>query len=248
MFKYISVLLSTCVLVTSSDATVADYLQQTHVQMSLPITEMVHVVLGNQSADMDSIVSSIAFASANRELGLFVPLINIQHSELPLRRDVMHLFEMLQIDSSTLLYKEDLPLLQKLAEQECLRVTLVDHNQLAPNQEFLKKYVERIFDHRPDANDAYPLLIEKRIMPTKSNATLIAENLQQCSPEEALLLLSAILLDTKNLNNVTEKDMAMAERLKELAGVNVDALYATLFEKAAVCREFNCRPAAQARL
>jgi exopolyphosphatase len=241
MFKLFLVFVSILAfaLSLSLNAKVADYLQTTHAQMrALKINErlphkMVHVVLGNQSADMDSIVSAIAFASASRDHGFYVPLINIQSDELSLRRDVLYLFETLGIDRGSILYKEDLPFLQKFAEQGYLRVTIVDHNHLAPDQEFLKDYVERIFDHHQDENDAYPHLEEKRVMRVKSNATIIAERIcNSCSQEEAYLLLSAILLDTKNLKDgSTENDIAMAKRMRECAGVDSDLLFDILSEQ-----------------
>ncbi len=200
--------------------------------------EIIHVVLGNQSADMDSIVSAIAFAYANAKNGFYVPVINILRDELPLRGDVLHVFETLQINPNTLLYQEDLPFLRKLAQQGCVGITLVDHNRLAPDQEYFTDYVERIVDHHKEEAGNYPCMpaTEKLITKAGSNATLIAEKIMATtdiqSPQLAYLLLSAILLDTGNLTKhdvTTEKDIATAIALKaKAASYFHDELYTIL--------------------
>lgn len=216
----------------SPQNSISNYLANIHAEIialrkseKLP-TKTLHIVLGNQSADMDSIVSAITFAYANAEKGCYIPIINIPRDELLLREDVLHVFEILKIDSHSLLYQEDLSFLQKLAKQGCVLVTLVDHNRLAPDQEIFAEYVERIIDHHKEEKIHYPLMkeSEKLIATTGSNSTLIAEqvllNSDSCSPQTACLLLSAILLDTRNLNNkgvTSEKDIAIASVLKEKA-------------------------------
>jgi len=234
---FLSIFLSHSLSAAVIDYSVAHYLQHIHSELEAFQEQqeglMVHLVIGNQSADMDSIVSAIAFASANKNRGLYVPLINIPRHDLSLRKDVIYVLNSLQIDPKTLLYKEDLPFLQTLAERGFLRVTLVDHNRVAPDQEFLKCVVERVIDHHHDENDVYPFLEEKRVMQTKSNATLVAELiLPCCSSEEAYLLLAAILLDTNNLRSTTEDDSTMAALLKKRAGVpDTDPLFDILSKK-----------------
>lgn len=210
----------------------ARYLKWTHSKMRAiergerPL-ETVHIVIGNQSADMDSIMSAIAYSYSNGYRGLYVPVINIPKEELPLRGDVEYVLKTIQIDPGTFLYQEDLPFLLKLANDGCLRVTLVDHNRLSPDQDFFKDYVEQIIDHHQDEKDCYPLLLEeqKKIVKIGSTSTLIAqmilEQKGQLSSQEAYVLLSAILLDTRNLTNqdvTTEEDRRIATLLKQKAG------------------------------
>lgn len=200
--------------------------------------ELIHVVLGNQSGDMDSIVSAITFSYVNRTKG-YIPVINIMREDLILRGDVLYVFERLNIDPDTLLYQEDLQFLLKLAEKGKVRITLVDHNHLAPDQEAFENYVELIVDHHKDEEVLYPLLREKEkvIAAVASNSTLIGELIllgapQESSPEVAYLLLSAILLDTRNLTNtliMTERDIEIATQLKEKAeGYYDETLFDTL--------------------
>lgn len=200
-------------------------------------TETIHMVLGNQSADMDSIASAIILSYSKSYEGLYVPVINIPRDELPLRGDVLYVFETLKIDPASLLYQEDIPFLLKLADQGYARITLVDHNHLAPDQEVFDNFVEKVIDHHKDENISYPLMknSEKLIGKVGSNSTLIAELILSASPEAcssqmAYFLLSAILLDTKDLNDndvTTKKDIVIANLLKDKAGEYYDN---TLFE------------------
>ncbi len=181
----------------------------------------IHIVLGNQSGDMDSISSAIALSYWGMKKIFHLPVINILRDEMPLRGDVLKVFKTLKIDPHKLLYKEDLPFLLSLAEKKSLSLTLVDHNRLAPSQEDFKECVVKIVDHHHDENIDYPLLVEKHIKPVGSNSTLIAQmilssSIESCSPEVAHLLLSAILLDTENLLNkavTTDEDITFANLL-----------------------------------
>ncbi len=218
----------------SQQPSISSYLKSIHTQITslkesgeLP-KETIHVVLGNQSADMDSIVSAITLSYANSKKGLYVPVLNIPRDDLSLRRDVLYVFETLKIDPNSFLYQEDLPFILNLAKQGFIRITLVDHNRLAPDQVALEKYVERIIDHHKEEKSLYPLMKEdeKLITTMGSNSTLVAEKILSSNPDSisqdsAYLLLSAILLDTKDLKNedvATEKDIAIGSLLKEKAG------------------------------
>lgn len=216
----------------ATEESLSNYLKQVHGDLkSLRESgkypkETIHLVLGNQSADMDSIASAIALAHAKSSQGFYVPIINIPQEDLCLRADVLHVLATLNIDPLYLLYKKDLDFLQKLAQQGKVRITLVDHNHLTPDQEAFADCVEKIIDHHVEENCLYPLLDnkEKTIVKTGSNATLVTKELlseTHLSSQDAYLLLSAILLDTGNLKNkdtTTKTDTEIASVLKELAG------------------------------
>jgi len=232
---------------TAEHNSINTYLSAIHTEITAlrdnenPPKETIHLVLGNQSADMDSIVSAITFAYSNADKGFYVPVINSPREELPLRGDVQHVFETLHIKPDSLLYQDDLPFLLKLAMQGHIRLTLVDHNLLAHDQKAFENYVERVIDHHKDEQVVYPLMIEGETVIAKagSNSTLIAEgilasNPDRMSPQVAYLLLSAILLDTKDLKNpavTTERDIAIANLLKDRAEDYYTAtLYALLMQ------------------
>jgi exopolyphosphatase len=119
------------------------------------------VVLGNESADLDSIVSAIVYAwflfvssfssssscssSSPPPLPVIVPLVQIPRGELALRSEVVWLFSThLQIDVSSVWFLEELGFLSQLlsssssssspslsSSSPSLNLVLVDHNRLS---------------------------------------------------------------------------------------------------------------------
>ncbi len=190
----------------------------------------IHFVMGNESADLDSIVSSITYAYLlhhEKPNEFYVPLLNIFREEIALRKDILHLFQQLGISSDDLLFLDDQVPLDDLFAQDKLRFTLVDHNILRPRQEHLSDAVERIVDHHADENKQYPLLTEenKTIAIVGSATTLVAEKIFSSSQiamssELATLLIGPILIDTANLQSeekTTERDTNAVQLLQSLA-------------------------------
>lgn len=194
--------------------------------------QKIHFIMGNESADLDSIVSSIAYAYLLTQENpskdeLYIPLLNLYHEELDLRKDTLYLFQRLNISSDDLLFLDDKVPLDQLFSQDRLRLDLVDHNVLRPRQEHLSGAVERIVDHHVDENKTYPLMTEdnKVIAIVGSASTLVAEKMLADSqisitPELATLLLGPVLIDTSNLQSsekTTERDIHVVETLRPLA-------------------------------
>lgn len=205
------------------------------------------MTVGNESCDMDSIVSSLAHAysvsktRSGNELSL--PLMQCNRGDLRLRQDVVWLFKELNIDPDTLVYQDDLTVetLSKIGDHE-LFITLVDHNTPRGLVNKFTSKIVRVIDHHEISVDTpsgsgVDVLIEK----VGSCSTLIAEriigdNIQAVDEKLAVLLLASILLDTGNLKlqeQATEKDRVVAEQLFQRVGVTVDRtqLYPKLFEK-----------------
>lgn len=194
-------------------------------------SETVHFVMGNESADLDSVISSIAYAyllnQKEVEHGeLFIPLINIYREEIALRKDILYLFQLMDISVDNLLFLDDDIPLNTWLDQDRVRLNLVDHNVLRPRQEHLFKIVERIIDHHVDENIHYPLMRaeDKLMAEVGSNTTLVAELLFKdkilISPKFAAFLLAPILIDTSNLTSVektTTRDIRAVEALEILA-------------------------------
>lgn len=192
----------------------------------------IHLVLGNESGDLDSIVSSILYAYFLNYEGdtqcdaLYIPLLNIHRKDLLLRKDVDYLLQLAKIPSNTLLFLDDELPLEKLLQRDRLRLHLVDHNVLRPKQKHLSSTVVSIIDHHADESFSYPLLTpsHKLIEQVGSSATLIAEKIAASrfltlTPEMATLLLAPILIDTYDLQSVektTDRDRAIAAILKAL--------------------------------
>jgi len=208
-----------------------------------PLKE-IHFVMGNESADLDSVVSAIAYAhllnfeNCSQPHQVYLPLLNLQRKDFFLRKDIIYLFDLLNISLEDLLFLDDGIPLEVLLREDKLRIQLVDHNSLNPRQKFLSSVIEGIVDHHKDEEVLYPLMTDKSklIATVGSASTLIAEkfflnNNLHISPELALLLLAPILVDTSNLQSIektTSRDVLAVETLKSLAA---EILPSNFYEK-----------------
>lgn len=198
------------------------------------------IVIGNEAADLDSMVSAILYGqliSACRLPGepIVAAVINCPRTDFVLRTEAVYLFTALGIAVDSLLFIDEIDL-NSLHREGRLNLTLVDHNILCADQEKYADAVVAVIDHHADGglySQAHPRLIE----PVGSAATLVAETMLRDRPElinvqSATLLLGTILLDTVNLDpaaeRVTAKDQTIAARLAEVAGSNTDDLFAKL--------------------
>jgi exopolyphosphatase len=103
-----------------------------------------------------------------------------------------------------------------------LQVTLVDHNEPAVSQAFLKESVVEIIDHHDDVGQGV-VAASQTIAPVGSTATLVAERILTEMPDLideclARLLLGPIVLDTVNFDpsagRCHDKDLQVAGRLR----------------------------------
>ncbi|KAJ4346881.1 Exopolyphosphatase [Didymosphaeria variabile] len=103
-------------------------------------SQKVTIVVGNESADLDSMTCSILFAyirsmapSRNAFTPLYIPIANIPKSAIPLRPEFLELFKHANLDSHYLLTLDDLPELSTIKSKlppENTKWILVDHNAL----------------------------------------------------------------------------------------------------------------------
>ncbi|KAJ0406653.1 hypothetical protein P43SY_009764 [Pythium insidiosum] len=208
----------------------------------------VHVFLGNEAADADSIVSSLVYAylrdhQSQSETVLAVPVLSIPRDELPLRCDVMALFEALGIDTSAMVFVDEFPWEQASSS---LRLTLLDHNALTTKRmpsasESLGDCVVEILDHHADlgvhASAAVrDIAFHGHDALVASTCTLVAERLLASDklPHEhhalsATLLLAVIALDSINFDprakKVTPRDVAAAAELERMAFADKAVLF-----------------------
>lgn len=109
--------------------------------------QKLNIVIGNQSGDLDSIVSSITYAYyANLQHRISnnniqtsakpttIPILNFKESELKLRNDVKYLFDQLQISQSNICFINDVNGFST-QQKENIDLTLVDHNAIESNVE-----------------------------------------------------------------------------------------------------------------
>lgn len=197
--------------------------------MTQPADRMpeVHVIMGNESADLDSVVSSIVRAyqlfMANNDSGIYLPYINICREDLKLRKDVLYLLDQLNIPTEYLSCIDDLITPDAILERQRLNLHLVDHNKLNPKQIHLIGAVTSIIDHHMDSEEFYPRMIFKEIEVVGSCATLVANKLFLYKPCEiipkalAALLLAPVLIDTDKLTSPTKTTPADSKLVQQLA-------------------------------
>ncbi|MGH0181737.1 UNVERIFIED_CONTAM: hypothetical protein FKN15_007652 [Acipenser sinensis] len=145
----------------------------------------VHVVLGNEACDLDSMVSAITFAyflakTSAKTPKTLIPVLNIPRSELPLRTEGTYFLRENGIAEESLVLRDEVDL-HALHRAGQLLLTLVDHNVLPGADSVLEGAVVEVVDHRPleRAPSAGCAVTSE---PVGSCATLIAERIARSAP------------------------------------------------------------------
>jgi len=196
------------------------------------------IVIGNQAADLDSIVSAIClsfYLNNNGKNGSseFIPVINSSRQILKSKRECMYLIDYFSINFNDLVFINDLAENEKVVDD----VTLVDHNEL-DEQEKLNGYENlctRVIDHHLDRNNflnANPRLIDTSV---GSNASLIANlfktNNLELNKSFASMLIFPILFDTNKLTTrASSLDHEMFQYLNSISQIDWDSIYLKLDE------------------
>ncbi|KAM4664186.1 exopolyphosphatase PRUNE1 [Discoglossus pictus] len=188
----------------------------------------VHVVIGNEACDLDSMVSAITLAyylaktSSSKNL-VYVPVLNIPRKDFPLRTESTFLLKANGISEECLLFRDEIDI-QNLYESGQLVLTLVDHNTLPRADSFMEDVVTEVIDHRPlERKSSHNCKMTAELV--GSCATLIAEKILSGAPDIldlqiASLLRSTIVLDCVNMapeaGKVTPKDTEIVTRLESV--------------------------------
>ncbi|OBT88315.1 hypothetical protein VE02_03400 [Pseudogymnoascus sp. 03VT05] len=210
----------------------------TAAQHAQPIT----FVVGNESADLDSICSAIAYAYIRTYTSIppnvHVPIANIPAADVSLRTELTPILSHAGIKASELITLTDLPHPSKrtaLLSPEKTRWLLVDHNSL--QGELGRVYGDRVvgcIDHHDEENKvpkdcgSEPRIVEK----AGSCASLIVNHCKEAwdklthgneaanyDSSWARIALAPVLIDTANLKNkdkVTKHDITAAETLEKI--------------------------------
>ncbi|MCL2704632.1 MAG: DHH family phosphoesterase [Spirochaetaceae bacterium] len=195
-----------------------------YLKSNFPTKSIVHVVIGNEAADIDSIASSIVYAFFKENINqkkeeIFIPVINILEQDLRLRNEAIYLFSQTGVNQENLIFIDQINL-KELAEKQKLKVILVDHNKISHKQEFLSNCIEEVIDHHDDEKTNNNVI--KTIEKTGSTATLVGEKIIKeerflLDKASATILSGAILLDTSNLSyksgKTAEKDIKVLNYL-----------------------------------
>ena len=190
------------------------------------------VILGNEAADLDSMVSSIAYGYLRKQIRpelSVLPLMPIPRADFALRNEVIYVFNEAGIILDDLVFMDEVNLDALFEHAE---IVLVDHNQIT---ERLAKYsakITGIIDHHRDEG-LYPDAFPRIITTIGSTTTLVAQEFVKASVEIsknlAILLGATILLDTVNLaetaGRVTDADREAAAAILPLCPLPQQELF-----------------------
>ncbi|GJQ87085.1 hypothetical protein Trydic_g23938 [Trypoxylus dichotomus] len=211
----------------------------------LQLPKNVHIILGNESCDLDSTVSALSLSyfmheSRNRsENSVALPVLNVKKDEFDLRVENCYVLDKIGINRSALFYRDTLNM-KDLVNKHNVKVTLVDHHVLASGQEYLKPNVIGIFDHRPlDPNANWSDSINMKMELVGSCTTLITNKIYSnhsnlMCPSLAEILYDTIIFDTIGLSpqagKVKDLDIEMSKKLEEFLQIQ-HPNHQTLFNK-----------------
>uniref|UniRef100_A0A667YX60 Prune exopolyphosphatase n=1 Tax=Myripristis murdjan TaxID=586833 RepID=A0A667YX60_9TELE len=160
-----------------------------------------HVVLGDESCDLDSVVSSLAMAYFLSQISpgnsVVVPVLNVPRSEFQLRADCRFLLTEVGVAMETLVFRDEVDL-GRLHGNRRLALTLVDHNVLSSTDSGLQGAVVEVIDHHQletNASSSCSVAVET----VASCATMVTERILSRAPQIldrqlALLLYGAVVL------------------------------------------------------
>ncbi|KAJ3144705.1 Exopolyphosphatase [Geranomyces variabilis] len=210
----------------------ARFLARTKTVLGSPTaSQPVTVVIGNEAADLDSLISAVSYAylksnttakSTGRE---YIPVVGIPRCDFALRTEcpftLRTAFPTVDIEAA-LTFMDEIDLDGLLAADR-LELVLVDHNKLAPSLERFASAVVGIIDHHAD-EELYGNADPRVIRVVGSATSLIAEQWidagaadEHMEPGLATTMIAAVLIDTVNLveeyARVTDDDRRAVEFL-----------------------------------
>ncbi|CEP19526.1 hypothetical protein [Parasitella parasitica] len=193
------------------------FLDQVHQRLQDNSTANKVIVTGNDSADLDSIISALLFAylsSEQDEATLYIPLVKVPKADLALRPELAYVMGLIHLDHQKLVCIDELTLDPDAA------IVLVDHNHLTSPLSHYGDRVIGVLDHHVDEHfyQSAPL---RRVEMVGSCVTLVLDHfpdhLWTNSTEIAQLALGPLLIDTVNLKwelgRTTELDDTVYHKL-----------------------------------
>uniref|UniRef100_A0A8D8YAS3 Protein prune homolog n=1 Tax=Cacopsylla melanoneura TaxID=428564 RepID=A0A8D8YAS3_9HEMI len=205
------------------------YLYESKCSSASPLScDKIHIVLGNESCDLDSAVCALLYAFYLTTIGeqKVVPVLNIPAKHLPIKTEVVSFLQDNGVALDSLVFRDSLPL-EELCQSSKLKATLVDHHVLANKDTFLRHCVVEIIDHRPiSPSEKWSDLERGTTMDiVGSCVTHVAKKMLASHPDLisknrdiANLIYGTILLDTACLspqaNRATPADHDVIQQLK----------------------------------
>ncbi|KAI8844791.1 hypothetical protein BC829DRAFT_342909, partial [Chytridium lagenaria] len=222
------------------------FLKTAKALIASPQSTKITVVIGNEAADLDSMVSAISYAFLKHKSKpdrSYIPVIHVPRKDFSIRTDctfaLSRAFPVAENGdvTSQLTFIDEIDL-DSIPD---LHLILTDHNRLAPSLSRFSHLVTGILDHHKDEGlhlDASPRIVE----PVGSATSLVALEWRQSAQEVdnalATFMLSPILLDTINLEpkfgRSTQKDFEATDYLVsniEAARLDRSSLLQALFDQ-----------------
>mmetsp|Transcript_50636 Transcript_50636/g.58053 ORF Transcript_50636/g.58053 Transcript_50636/m.58053 type:complete len:385 (+) Transcript_50636:50-1204(+) len=196
-------------------------------------------VMGNCTADMDSVVGStlLAYQLSLQYQKSYIPVINTSREELPARIEINHLLETCKVSSEDLIFwPEVYPTIKEISDtSDEPFIVLFDHCILETEKEYLSPFVELIVDHHV-TSEKTPQNCEKQIELIGSATTFVAERFLnmtdfQINEKLSTLMGSPILIDCINFpeslkgTRWKEKDLAIYNSLATQSDPKLDDEY-----------------------
>ncbi|XP_054271265.1 exopolyphosphatase PRUNE1 [Macrosteles quadrilineatus] len=192
------------------------------------------IVLGNESCDLDSAISSIIYSilldHKKTQDSIVFPVLNIPSVQLPVKTELNYFLRKNHIDVDNIICKDEIDLCS-LYDSNSLQLNLVDHHVLDGDYKRLQDSVLSVIDHRPqDPAWLWPQ-VDLTLQKVGSCCTLVAEKLLTQAPElvtptVALLLLGVIIIDTNvfspSAGLASALDIHIADKLESLCIQPVD--------------------------
>ncbi|NXL64342.1 PRUN2 protein, partial [Chordeiles acutipennis] len=179
--------------------------------------EKVHVVLGNKSCDLDSLISTLTYAYFLDKVSppdvLCLPVLNIPRRDFNSFTETRFILEELNIPESFHIFRDEINLHQLNAEGK-LSLTLVNSNMLTSEDKSLESAVVRVIN--PDEQCDGSLELQA------SSSSLVVKEILQEAPELitqqlAYLLRGSILFKCMSLeaDSITEQQEKVLSILEE---------------------------------
>ncbi|XP_032942245.1 protein prune homolog 2 isoform X3 [Catharus ustulatus] len=179
--------------------------------------EKVHVVLGNKPCDLDSLISTLAYAYFLDKVSppdvLCLPVLNIQRKDFSYFTETRFILEELKIPESFHIFRDEINLHQLNAEGK-LSLTLVNSNMLTSEDKTLESAVVKVIN--PDEQCDRSLELQA------CSSSLVVKEILQKAPELitqqlAYLLRGSILFKCMSLeaDRMTEQQEKVLSVLEE---------------------------------
>ncbi|NXX86557.1 PRUN2 protein, partial [Urocolius indicus] len=179
--------------------------------------EKVHVVLGNKSCDLDSLISTLAYAYFLDKVSspdiLCLPVLNIRRRDFSYFTETRYILEELNIPESFHIFRDEINLHQLNAEGK-LSLTLVNSNTLTSEDESLESAVVKVINPEEQRDGSLELQ-------TSSSSLVVKEILQEApdliTQQLAYLLRGSILFKCMSLeaDRITEQQEKLLSILEE---------------------------------